>query len=223
MGDALGFIGTIGQWERLNWWGQNFLRRSAEYIEWQLKQLPAPKELGWEGPPSWLEALSIWIVRGMGLALGLLLLWLVIKRLWPWYQQWHRASQPATEVTQQTLEPTLSTAEWLLRAERAKNQQDYAQACRALYMALLLRLDSAGWLPRDAARTNQEYLQRLNALWALEQQPTAIYQAWRQIFQVHDQSYYGQQPIAVETFHQCQRAYQTLELALEQRPTQADP
>ncbi len=207
-------IGAISQWDKALWRGQNFLRHSAEYIEWQLKQIPFPENLGIEGTPSWLDPLLLGLVRGGAVILVGFILWLIFKRLWPWFQRWRTGSTATTTVQQRSIEPILSVSEWLARAERAKNQQNYAQACRALYMALLMHLEASGQLQRDPARTNQEYLQRLDALWALNQQSIEVPKAWRQIFQVHERSYYGNQPVEVETFQACQRAYQTIEPAL---------
>ena len=223
MGYALSLFGAISQWDQTIWRGQNFLRRSAEYIEWQLKQLPMPEALEIENAPSWLDPLLTWVVRGIAFLLVSLLLRWAIRKLWPWMRRWRRSAPDTSTVKQRTLEPTLSAAEWLARAERAQNQQEYAKACRALYMALLMRLETTGRLSRDPARTDQEYLQRLDALWALDQQSIEVPKAWRQIFQIHERSYYGNQAIAVETYHDCQRAYQTLEPALQPQTSGTDP
>ena len=58
----------------------------------------------------------------------------------------------------------LSSEEWLERAKTFAKESDWIQAYRALFIATLLLLDTAHFIPFEKHRTNGEYLHLLAKL-----------------------------------------------------------
>jgi hypothetical protein len=211
----LTMLSTLNLAERVNWQAQNLLRRTGEWSELQLNRLLefiSRADLPASGTSfNWLEPSLILLARVVaGLVIFILLYWFfkaiisivsIVRG-----QRWQRRSTPAqqTPIATQTLE------DWLAQATAAQAQQDYATACRALYMALLLYLEKMEWLARNPALTDQEYLRRLNALWVLYPQAAELPQAWTQLIQTHEVLCYGARPASAELFQGCQQSYQRL-------------
>lgn len=214
-------------WDRWNWGWQQGGRQLGETLEYTLEQsLDFLRRLAglnsgpeFEQVPSWLEPFVLWMARGLAIALiGLLLYWLS-RFLQPWFGRWRTRSHRNPLGQTRDLPPAQNLQQWLAQAREAQLREDYATACRALYMALLLRLELSGWLSLDPTRTNREYLQGLDSLWILDQRPLHLRDGFHRIFQTHDRLYYGNHPISVETWQHCQAAYQNLEAHLLQQPT----
>jgi hypothetical protein len=222
---------TVSQFDQVIWRAENSIRQTGEWVEWQWQRLG---DWVWGNDstelsaPLWWGDLLLWLARGLAV---LMLLW-VVYRLFQTLKGWRRWFFQRTQMSNTHSRP-LSTEvttvqDWLTQAAQAQTQGDYPAACRALYMALLLRLEETGWLYGDGRRpvgghrthTDQEYLQRLESQWILKAKPTALQATWRRIFQVHEVSYYGAAPVAAETFQDCQQAYQTLDAELN-RPEEA--
>ena len=196
--------------DRINWEIQNGFRRTGEWFEWQWEQLSRRNDLEIQPPPSWFDSLLLGLVRGLGILILLILATWGIRRLIAWWRRRRALAASAVEGNTQNLSPQWHIDDWLALARQAQVQEDYAEACRALYMALLLRFEQTGYVLRSPAFTDGEYLQTLSSLWALKAKPLPLQTAWRQIFLTHEQSYYGAQPVTAQTYHDCERAYQTL-------------
>jgi hypothetical protein len=96
-----------------------------------------------------------------------------------------------------------SVADWVRQAQKWQRQGNYAQACRALYMAMLQRLDDNQQLPLQPSRTDGEYLQLLQSL------PKP--QPYQLLVKTHEQICFGHTQISLEVFQRCQQAYQEIE------------
>jgi hypothetical protein len=199
---------------------QQILRRGAEGLEYQLQQLlsSAPESES-EHLPDWLQPLVVGVARSLAIMLLLALLYGLVRLGWSKLRRFRSTSAAETHRWQSAIAAQSQVSDWLEQAKQAQLQEDYATACRALYMALLLRFAEGRWLAEDPARTDQEYLKGLDALWVLDKRPIHLRAAFYQIFQTHERLYYGAQTVNAETFQRCQTAYQTLESNLLQKGT----
>jgi hypothetical protein len=217
--NSVSYLAAMSPLEKMSWEtgrGWREFTEGAQYWLRRLLEMPALKQID---QPDWLEPIVIWIAQGFAILLGLALLYGLARFAWPWLKRWFWGEfAPADNIRQTAIARPRPVQEWLEQARLLQAQEDYAGACRALYMALLIRMEEGGWLRQDPARTDREYLQRLEALWALEQRPIFLKDAWHQIFQTHEQLYYGGRPIPQETFQRCQSAYQDLEPELIRQP-----
>jgi hypothetical protein len=203
-------LSALNPIERANWQIKSLRRQAAEGFELQIQRL-----LNWlqgsnsptQDAPAWLESLLIWLLRGAAVAISFILLYWGMKAI---MSLLNRRKQPSSTSIQQTSIKTQTLQDWLAQAAVAQAQQDYAAACRALYMALLIHLEETEWLPQNPALTDQEYLHRLDSLWVLYPQAAELPQAWSQLFQTHELICYGARTASLESFQHCQQAYQRL-------------
>ena len=218
MASTIPLITTVSQFDKTIWQTENSIRQTGEWVEFQWQRLGnwvwGNDSSGINAPPWWGEVL-LWTARGLAFLLVLWVLYTLLQQLKAW-RQWFDNKVSPSEVSPQPHPDITSVQDWLQQAAQAQSRGDYPAGCRALYMALLLRLEETGWIYCDHAHTNQEYLQRLEAQWILKAKPTPVQATWRQIFQIHEVSYYGAAPVTAETFQDCQQAYQTLEVELKQ-------
>ncbi|NCJ07932.1 DUF4129 domain-containing protein [Synechococcales cyanobacterium C] len=194
--------------DRLLWQGQSWLRQIGEWVQFQLQQWWQAEGASDQAPPPWLETLLQWGVRVLAVVLVAGVLFWGCRQL---QGRWLRSRPAVPAQWQRPVETTRTVAQWLAAAQQLQQQQDYTAALRALYMALLQHLEALGWLAQNAAGTDQEYLQQLEALLGMQPQHSVqIAQHWRQIIQAHETAYYGAQPVEAPLFQQCQQAYQVL-------------
>jgi hypothetical protein len=100
-------------------------------------------------------------------SLGYALLWIAICTVailvahWI-FRHWFRAARVA-EMALQSLElPVRSWHEWIFAAREAANRSDYRAAVHCAYWAGITRLQDAGALAPDRAKTPREYLRALS-------------------------------------------------------------
>lgn len=189
---------SAGSFEKssIQWQFQQFGRRVQEWFELQLFNAP---ELP-EGSPSpdWLIETIFWIVATAIAAWLLWYLYLFIRALLqnlPDSPSWLEQRAPAKE--------TVPVSGWLRQAQAFQRQGNYAQACRALYMAMLQRLDDTKQLPQQASRTDGEYLNVV--------QTFAKPQPYQVLIRTHEQVCFDNTAVSQDTFEHCQRAYQEIE------------
>jgi hypothetical protein len=201
--------------DQINWQLSRLSRRVAEALEYFLTQLlNSPRQETQASVPDWLEPLA----RGLMLLLAIVLLLLLARLLQSLWQRWRgKRRQAGTGLPLLRTRPQ-RVQDWLERARQYQAEGDYANGCRALYMALLIHLDAGGWLRQDQARTDREYLRSLESLWALGQRPSHLRQSFYDIFQTHEQLCYADQEIAAAAFERCQSAYFELEPELVNQP-----
>ncbi|PZD73291.1 hypothetical protein C1752_02229 [Acaryochloris thomasi RCC1774] len=205
-------LGALTPIERSRWQFKSLRRQIAERGELQLRRL-----LDWlqgsdstfQDAPDWLGPLLMWLLRAAAVVIVCSLLYWGIKAVISLFNR-RRRRQSSITATQQTSIETQTLQDWLAQAAAAQSQQDYATACRALYMALLVQLEKTEWLAQNPALTDQEYLRRLDSLWVLYPQAAELPQAWSQLFQTHELICYGAQDASLERFQRCQQAYQRL-------------
>jgi len=194
---------TTGEFEKTNWgWQLSQLQQQVgEWIELQLSRFDSNLHL-----PEWyLPRRTEELIKAIAwLLLGLLLIWLgwqLWRLLEPYlYSFVSQARNPASITTNQTSE--LAVEEWLKRSQAYFNQGNYREACRCLYMAVLQRLHERAIAPHQPSRTDREYLQ------LVQQLPQS--QSYQTLIATHEQLCFGNAEIALETFAQCQQAYQKI-------------
>lgn len=221
MASTIPLISAVSQFDQAIWQAENSVRQTREWVEFQWQRLGNwvwGNEAASLNTPTWWGDILLWIARVLAVLIALWVLRALYQQLKGW-RRWFSKKIALSDAIQQPLVADHTTVQdWLQQAIQAQKKGDYAKGCRAFYMALLLRLEETGWIYRDHAFTNQEYLRRLESQWVLKAKPARLQTTWRQIFQVHDASYYGAKSVTPETFQSCQQAYETLDGELNQPP-----
>ncbi|NDJ17791.1 DUF4129 domain-containing protein [Myxacorys almedinensis] len=195
---------TAGTFQRdsLDWQLQKVWWRIGEWIELHSPKFDMPTVPDvpqWDFPRQ-VFRVAFWLI------VALLLLWLG----WQLYRWLSPYLDPKNPKGAQRLYPRAdSTAQdrpialWLAEVQRFQTQGNYREACRALYMAMLQRLNDGKLVPHQASRTDREY-------WQLVQRLPRSH-AYQTLLRTHEQLCFGNAAISVETFNQCQQAYGDLE------------
>jgi Domain of unknown function (DUF4129) len=195
--------------DKANWTIQTEQRKVVEGAEWAIKQWFDQLFTAKAGPStdwSWLATLLLWILKGLGLALIGIAIYLLARFLWRWY-----IGLPGSSTDNgKRPEPVRSRLDWLGIAQAAQAEQDYRKAFQALYKALLLLLNEAGLLLHDAARTDRESIRRLDQLWSLSDKPIAVRDDWVMLFETHEAMCFGGDDVSRDHFLQCMAAYDQL-------------
>lgn len=134
--------------------------------------------------------------------------WQLYKLLSPYVEAYWQLNRETLRPPRPSHAAPLTVAEWLKRSRTAHQQRDYREACRALYMAALQRLNDAHSIPQEASRTDGEYLHLVQTL-----RPSHAYQM---LIHTHERLCFSQTAISAETFDRCWQAYQEIDpLSLE--------
>ncbi len=195
--------------DKAHWTTQTRLREMGEGTVWRIMQWFAQSPDSKTEPSadwSWLANVVFWTLRGLGLILIGVGIYLLARFLWRWILRWPRANSDRAKRP----EPIRSPLDWLGVAQAAQAEQDYRKAFQALYKALLLLLNEAGLLLHDAARTDRESIRRLDQLWSLADKPIAVRDDWVVLFETHESMCFGGDDVSRERFLQCMAAYDQL-------------
>ena len=189
------FEKTNPAWD-LRLWQQ----RSGEWFErilssWQPSGSPdTPNSVRPPTIPAQLWTVIFW----------LLVLGLVTTIVWNFYPIVYRyltKSQPERPIVTAPKPIDRTQNEWLQQAKKAQSQGDYTQACRALYLAMLAKLQAQALLSKDPSLTNGEYRRLLKT-----RSP-----AYRTLINAHDESLYTNRPITQDRYAECDRAYRDID------------
>lgn len=183
----------------LSWQIQLIKQRFGEWIELKLFELMPRKLPNVSISPLLLDVL-FW---GLVLALGTLVIWWLMPlfpRTWFALQQ---AAEGQSEPRSPLPSRDLTVAEWLQQAKTFHQQGNYAEACRALYMAMLQRLNDTQIALHEPSRTDGEYLRLVRSL--------AQSRPYQTLIQTHEQICFGNAQISNETYTLCQQAYREIE------------
>lgn len=186
----------------LDWQAQQVWWRVSEWIELHFPKFNPPNVPNappWEFPTWWFQA-AFWVIS------ALLVCWLGWQ-LYQWLSfyfnpnrsqssklAYHRAESSARERT---------IAHWMREVQHFQRQGNYREACRALYMAMLQRLNDAKLAPHQASRTDGEYWNLVQLL------PQS--QAYQTLLRTHEHVCFGDAAISVDAFNRCQQAYGDIE------------
>jgi multidrug efflux pump subunit AcrB len=182
-------------------WGWQVDRLWQQLFEWLEVKLKftAPKS----GIPEWVVQLianMLWLLLAVGAAW---VLYLILRNFIPSIDLrrfWVKPAQPQSA-------PTYSVAELLAKAQQYQAQQNYSEAGRYLYLAMLQRLNDAKIVLHQPSRTDREYA-------ALLGQATVI-QTGDLLLQTHEQLQFADRPLSAEAFDRCQEAYQQLDAHIQ--------
>lgn len=182
----------------LGWQVRQLRRQLNEWFEYQWSQLdidppPLPQ---WSWPEAFGRGL-FWLIV-VGLALGLS--WLLCRQL---MRLWRRQHRTGAVLTTAATIPTRSAQHWWHQANTYAQQQQYREACRALYLAALQHLNDRQILPHDRSRTDGEYLQSLEPI--LQTQPYQL------LIRTHERIEFGDISIGLDNYQRCRRAYQEIQ------------
>jgi len=149
--------------------------------------------------PEWLLRLLFWLIAG---ALIVWLSWQLYTLLRPYFDAAIRTqSRPSDNQSQ--IERPVTVATWLQRSRTFAQRGDYREACRALYMAALQRLNDSDPIPYEPSRTDGEYLQIVQTL----PRPTP----YQVLIRTHEQICFTEAEVSAAEFDRCQQAYQDIE------------
>ncbi|WP_190511164.1 DUF4129 domain-containing protein [Oscillatoria sp. FACHB-1407] len=181
----------------ISWQFQQMGRWVQEWFELQFSNTP---DLPTGAAPNWPLETIFWIVT---IAIVAWLSWYLVLFMQALLQNLN-ASQPWVESQRTKPKDNLPVSGWLRQAQAFQRQGNYAQACRALYMAMLQRLDDTKQVPQQASRTDGEYLQAVQTL----SQPTP----YQVLISTHEQVCFDDNTaISSATFERCQQAYREIE------------
>lgn len=196
MSSSFNFEKTNPAWD-LRLWQQ----RSSEWFErilssWQ--PIDSPDSLNNPVRPPTIPA-QLWT-----LIFWLLVLALVTTIVWNLYPIVHRyltKSQPERPLASSPKPIHRTQNQWLQQAKKAQSQGDYTQACRALYFAMVTKLQDQTLLSKDPSLTNGEYRRLLKTRSA----------SYRTLINAHDESLYTDRPITQDRYAECDRAYRDID------------
>ncbi|MEM9216937.1 MAG: DUF4129 domain-containing protein [Cyanobacteria bacterium P01_F01_bin.150] len=186
--------------DSLGWQIQQTQQRVSEWLEFTfMNNTPDIPQGSLPEFPRWFGWGIFWLIFALALAW---LLWAVGQLFLPDLQRWLDRG-PALTGTIKPSEKTIGATEWLRRSRHWQQQGNYAEACRAIYMAMLEQLHDKDYVPRKLSRTDGAYLECVQQL--------AKPDPYQFLLQVHEQLCFGSTEISVETFERCQKAYQVIE------------
>ena len=183
----------------LGWQVQQLGQRVGEWIEAQFSRNSPnlPQTPNWSFP-NWIWEVMFWTIV---LSAALWLSWQLFRLLAPyWTRSQTRAGQTLKAASK---EEARSVADWIRQMQAFQRQGNDREACRALYMAMLQRLNDTKLVPHQSSRTDGEYLQIV--------QPFPQSQAYQTLIRTHEQLCFGDGAVPADLFNRCQRAYQAIE------------
>lgn len=197
-------------------WGldQQWRQATETLAYWWTQFLAAPQSDS-QTDLNWLEPLAkLLAVLLVGLVLGV-----GVFRLGQWlWRKWQKQRAALTTLDSVSVATSQPVHAWLRQAQEAQAKGDYGAACRAYYMALILRLRAVKWLNQGETFTNGDYWRELEAAWAMGQHPPRLRQPIQHLFHTHSRLYYGGQTISSQTMQQCRDAYFQVEPDLIKPP-----
>lgn len=209
-----------------SWEGSKALRRAWEAVDYWLGQRdwPEPPDLSSWSLPGWLQAFLESLGKGLAAVFGFfaqltawqLSLLLLLPLLVLAYQLWHRSQRRAglgwvssrPQAPEDSALLTGSAADWLAQAQADRQAQRYDEACRALYFALLLKLDETQLVPQQPSRTDREYRYLTQDL----PQPDGPHL----LLETHERLCFSTAPASLGLFERCLEAYGEAEQQIEQ-------
>jgi len=173
-------------------------QRLGEWWEYQTSRLDI------EGPDlpdwGWLEPLGRGLFWLFIAALTLWIVWLLYRAVKSLLEQ--RGETPVTTHTGPSEEVLRQAAQWWREAQELAQKGDYAGACRALYMAGLIRLNDTQVVPYLSSRTDGEYL------FCIDQQTAP--RPYQLLIRTHERLTFGGDTASEEIYQRCRRAYQEI-------------
>lgn len=190
----------------LSWQWQQSMRQLGEWMEWKWNQFRPKSPQAPATSSEFNSDLLLAIARGLfWIIFASLVIWLG-WRLWCWWRRYGNPflllfSQPT--ITAKLSEPELNVTAWLKQAQEFQKQENYREACRCLYMAMLQRLNDKNIIPHKISRTDGEYRELLQKI------PRS--QSYFTLISTHENICFGNADISLQIWQNCQKAYQEIE------------
>jgi hypothetical protein len=187
-----------------NWQIQQFFRQAGEWLELrfpQIKPPDLPNAPNWSFPSWWLEA-------GFWLIVSIAVFWLIFQvYLWlrPVFDRNQSQLAKFLDRNSTHAQKDRTISGWVRLAQEFQQQGNYREASRALYMAMLQRLNETKLIPIDQSRTDREYARLVQLL------PQA--DSYQMLLETHELLCFSKTPISAEMFDRVQRAYGNIERA----------
>jgi hypothetical protein len=181
------------------WQIRQGFQRLGEWWEEQISRLDfdGPEIPDW----GWLEPLGRGLFWLLVTALALGTAWFLYRAVKIWLdQQQHGTTVPGQAGPAEAV--LRQATQWWREAQDLAQQGDYAGACRALYMAGLIRLNDTQTVPYQASRTDGEYL------FCIDQQTAP--RPYQLLIRTHERLTFGHDLATAEMYHRCRRAYQEI-------------
>jgi hypothetical protein len=182
----------------LFWQWQQFRQQVGEWLEALLRDLNVPTDTPLPNLEQWWNFLFWGLVMLLALLIGW---WLYRWASLSGFPRWRSTATPRP--TQPKLAPFKTAQDWLKTALAYQNRSNYREACRALYLAMLQRLDERKLISQRLSRTDGEYEQLVRDL------PTS--QACHTLIAIHERLCFSDSEISALDFRTCHQAYQDLE------------
>ncbi|WP_026732774.1 DUF4129 domain-containing protein [Fischerella sp. PCC 9605] len=198
---------TTDSFEKTSWGWQIslFQQQVGEWFEYQLSRFDATlPELpsGWSIDPWFISLLKFLFWLGLGLFLAWLV-WQLWREFSPYLYSWLARGSNLNNSDAKVQDNELSVANLLARSQEFYRQENYREACRCLYLAMLQHLHEKAILPHKKSRTDGEYLQLLGL-----SRPQI--QPYETLITTHERLCFGSTEILPENYEQCQQAYQEI-------------
>ncbi|NJP09785.1 MAG: DUF4129 domain-containing protein [Leptolyngbyaceae cyanobacterium RU_5_1] len=150
--------------------------------------------------PDWVLRSLFWVIVVM---MAVWIVWQLYRLLSPYLgRDWLPGRGQKAESQQQPAEK-LTVAQWLQRSRALAQQGNYREACRALYMATIQKLDDRELIPNQLSRTDGEYLRILQTL------PNP--RPYQVLIRTHERLCFSNTEISEDTFNHCEQAYREIE------------
>lgn len=107
-----------------------------------------------------------------------------------------------------SLEEMLDSKGWHERATTMAQQKNFGEACRALYLSIIYRLDESKILAFAPTRSNYEYWYALSGKEGLQR-------GFRRLSDMVELMWFGDHDATIEDFEYCQRLFTTLETEMK--------
>lgn len=186
-----------------DWQLHQLQRQFGEWVQRLLSNNSNAPDENWQLPEWLLNSLFWLIVIGLAGFLG----WQLYRLLSPYLAASWRSRQNLYSVAASPTE-TLPVAEWLQRSRQAQQQGNYREACRALYMAMLQRLNDQNLIAQQPSLTDGEYAALLHTLSTLDRP-----QPYHLLLRTHESLHFSQAAISAETCDRCWQAYREIDPA----------
>lgn len=183
----------------LDWQIQLLQMRIAEWLDRLFLGSNRTSRPNWS-LPEWFLRSAFWILAALLIGwIGWQLYLLLRPYIAPYWLT--RSSHPNYSNPPNAPE-SLTASQWWQRSRTFAQQGNYREACRALYLATLQKLDDQGLIPAQFSRTDGEYWQLLQTL--PDSRPYQI------LFQTHERLCFGDREISQQTFDDCEQAYREI-------------
>jgi hypothetical protein len=171
-----------------------------------------------------IGAVDIHLVYAVILTLTIVALWLVVRVITQrggLHLPKRRTIQGTPTTPTEEQETPLPPDEWIERAAKAAREGDFRAAFRAVFLAILVRLDRAGKIEFKKHRTNGEYVRSLRLT-----TPKSLYDLFVPLSNEFDLHWYGGRPSEESDYLRFLDAYRTLPVLIDSTPpvppTEAD-